>query len=341
MGSKRPPDTTQSSSRDGIVRSGRRASPAQHRTSSQSHETNSPVTVRRTPKVARKGSSELQTSSQQGQANQSRVTPSSPLDGRGDKSATPHPSKRKLTELEKGTIGSPSPKDASIHTAKRRRMTAVLVTKEVPSTPESHSRSTAHRMAVTHSGHTDPIDNGDPIAASQTLTEPERYRRKKHCEVQETQMIDLVVPEPVDESESDFDEVNESEPSVTPRPSRQRAVEDTQDEPDSPENDEGAELDQWIDQHVEAGYSEDEVIYALKRTSMDARLAEFVLEHLERGEGLPQNIQGIWTEAEDEMLQGRNKPALRELERRHGLEAFNARLRFMETYENAEVTGVD
>ena len=181
----------------------------------------------------------------------------------------------------------------------------------------------------------------DQVPASQTLTEPNVRMHKNQRVVEETQTVDVAVEEPADEWDDVLDEVDESEPSSTPRGSRKPSMEDMREINDSPTYDESAELDQWIERHVEAGYSEDRVIFALKRTSMDARLAELVLESLAKEEGLPHDIPGIWSEAEDEVLQGTNQRLLRGLERKHGLEAFDARLRFLKTYEDATVAEAD
>ncbi|KAI9794617.1 MAG: hypothetical protein M1816_004504 [Peltula sp. TS41687] len=295
----------------------------------------SPVTPHTTLKVARNGSTELQRQSHQRQASQRRATPSSPLDTRAEEFATPRPSKRKLTELHTSAISE----DITVNTAERRRMmTGVHVTKEVPATPEMQSRSLA-----------------DQIPGSQTLTEPYMPLRKKQrvVEVEETQRVDVVIPEPADESEDDVDDEvaepgseseSEAEPSSpsTPRPTKVPAVEDTRVRTEDPKQDQSViELDQWIDRHVEAGYSEDRVLFALKRTSMDATLAKVVLESLANGEGLPNDIQGIWSEAEDEVLQRQNRKLLEGLARKHGREAFAARLRFLKSYEDAAVADVD
>ncbi|KAH0545234.1 hypothetical protein FGG08_000688 [Glutinoglossum americanum] len=93
------------------------------------------------------------------------------------------------------------------------------------------------------------------------------------------------------------------------------------------------QLGAWIDAHVAAGASEDDVLLALKCSSMHTGLAELVLNSLAGDEGVPEDVRGIWTEREDEALRGGDGRAIKMLEEKHGKEAFRTRWNFLTTYD--------
>ncbi|KAI9769109.1 MAG: hypothetical protein M1840_004460 [Geoglossum simile] len=96
------------------------------------------------------------------------------------------------------------------------------------------------------------------------------------------------------------------------------------------------QLGAWIDAHVTAGATEDDVLLALKCSSMHTGLAELVLNSLARDEGVPEDVKGIWTEREDEALKGGDGRAIKMLEEKHGKEAFQMRWTFLATYDQID-----
>ncbi|GAB1732101.1 hypothetical protein NU195Hw_g8954t1 [Hortaea werneckii] len=70
-------------------------------------------------------------------------------------------------------------------------------------------------------------------------------------------------------------------------------------------------------------------IAALKSTSMRPDLAELVVLEGKAGRGLPEDIPGVWTEAEDRALEGGDARLLRRVEAKHGWEEVLARLEFL------------
>ncbi|KAH0556798.1 hypothetical protein GP486_005417 [Trichoglossum hirsutum] len=96
------------------------------------------------------------------------------------------------------------------------------------------------------------------------------------------------------------------------------------------------QLGAWIDAHIAAGASEDNVLLALKCSSMHTGLAEFVLKSLAGGRGIPEDTRGIWTEREDEALRGGDGRAIKILEEKHGREAFQMRWNFLTSYDQLE-----
>ncbi|KAI9799670.1 MAG: hypothetical protein M1825_004405 [Sarcosagium campestre] len=98
---------------------------------------------------------------------------------------------------------------------------------------------------------------------------------------------------------------------------------------------ESSELDDWIDEMVEKGYAEEEVLHALHCTSMDKRHAELVLTSLAAGTGVPKDIRGVWTPEDDEWLGGGDARLVMTVAQKHGKDALEARLSFLEDYHSA------
>jgi hypothetical protein len=71
---------------------------------------------------------------------------------------------------------------------------------------------------------------------------------------------------------------------------------------------------------------------ALLCTTIDLDLADKVLPFLKRGEGIPSNMRGVWTEEDDDCLQGCEGRAIEELEKKHGKDGVMARLEYLEEY---------
>ncbi|KAI7285566.1 hypothetical protein KC345_g1622 [Hortaea werneckii] len=80
-------------------------------------------------------------------------------------------------------------------------------------------------------------------------------------------------------------------------------------------------------------------IAALKCTSMRPDLAELVVLESKAGRGLPEDIPGVWTEAEDRALEGGDARLLRRVEARHGWEEVMARLEFLGEWRAVGVGG--
>lgn len=98
-------------------------------------------------------------------------------------------------------------------------------------------------------------------------------------------------------------------------------------------------LDNWIENRVNAGHPLDTVEFALQCTSMDHELADEVLAYLKSKGTLPDDMPGVWTEVDDEDLEGPDGRRLKRLEAKHGSEALNMRWRFIEARRCAEAEG--
>ncbi|KAG9829350.1 hypothetical protein KCU98_g13949, partial [Aureobasidium melanogenum] len=87
----------------------------------------------------------------------------------------------------------------------------------------------------------------------------------------------------------------------------------------------------WIDTQTAAGYPEEDVIAALRQTSFNPKLASMVLKA-----GGEVDIAGVWTEAEDRIVEGRDAKAIRRLEVKHGRDSVTKRLQFLDDWRKDE-----
>ncbi|KAH0364986.1 hypothetical protein KCU65_g6392, partial [Aureobasidium melanogenum] len=88
----------------------------------------------------------------------------------------------------------------------------------------------------------------------------------------------------------------------------------------------------WIDAQTAAGHAEKDVIAALRQTSFNPKLASIVLEA--RGQAV--DVAGVWTAEEDKIVEGRDAPAIRRLEIKHGKGSVDKRWRFLDDWRRDE-----
>jgi hypothetical protein len=157
----------------------------------------------------------------------------------------------------------------------------------------------------------------------ESSTRPSRPRDTQAVLQGPTQILDFELAEP----EGGWDEVlpGHTLPQLAPISASQPPSQNTVDTE--------KQLGAWIDAHVAAGASEDDVLLALKCSSMHTGLAELVLSSLARDEGVPEDMRGIWTEREDEALKGGDGRAIKMLEEKHGKDAFQTRWNFLTAYD--------
>lgn len=80
------------------------------------------------------------------------------------------------------------------------------------------------------------------------------------------------------------------------------------------------DIDKWIDDCVRTGKAQNDkqVIEALRCTTMDPDLAQQVLRHLVAGQGIPDDIPGVWTVEDDRHLEGGNARHVERVLEKHG-----------------------
>ncbi|PYI11349.1 hypothetical protein BO78DRAFT_358926 [Aspergillus sclerotiicarbonarius CBS 121057] len=100
---------------------------------------------------------------------------------------------------------------------------------------------------------------------------------------------------------------------------------------DEPEGDVSEDIDTWIDDRLRTGKasSEEQILEALRCTSMDPHLADEVLAFLVDGKPLPDNMPGVWTPEDDKCVEGNETRGIQRVMEKHGSEAFNSRWEYL------------
>jgi hypothetical protein len=81
---------------------------------------------------------------------------------------------------------------------------------------------------------------------------------------------------------------------------------------------EEAEIFEFLDRHVALGYPEEIVRTALLATTMETGDAALVMEALMKGDGIPNNIQGVWTAGDDGAVQVADHAEYERVVAKHG-----------------------
>ena len=97
-------------------------------------------------------------------------------------------------------------------------------------------------------------------------------------------------------------------------------------------------LDEWIKTHLQNGASYKTVEKAIFSTCMDPELADKVLEQMSlRGkDSVPGNMEGVWTEGDDDCLQSQDPKMFGLVMTKHGEQSLNERWRFLRNLANEE-----
>ncbi|KAL8641818.1 MAG: hypothetical protein Q9228_001414 [Teloschistes exilis] len=94
-----------------------------------------------------------------------------------------------------------------------------------------------------------------------------------------------------------------------------------------------AEVDECLAQNVALGYKEDEILSALKCTSMDPELTRRALESMAKNGGaVGVGMKGYWTEEDDRDLECGDARRVRRVEAKHGTEGVERRWEWLREY---------
>ena len=163
----------------------------------------------------------------------------------------------------------------------------------------------------------------------------------------DTQIIDFEVPEPIggfvdDASEndiSDHDNDNSLGPERINKTSSQgnthiniTPISHSAQKPHSPLSLSASELDDQINNFIDAGYAEPDIIAAMKCTSLDLHLTARLLPLLEAYKHIPGDMRGVWTAEDDAALEGGNGRSIKLVAEKHGWAACDVRLRFLDEW---------
>lgn len=78
------------------------------------------------------------------------------------------------------------------------------------------------------------------------------------------------------------------------------------------------DLDTWLSLRIGEGQDPSLLLTAAEATNMHKKLADAVYASLERGEGVPRDVRGVWTKEDDEVLMGTDARGIARVERKHG-----------------------
>ena len=96
------------------------------------------------------------------------------------------------------------------------------------------------------------------------------------------------------------------------------------------------DIEEYIDRWVARGHTEENVVEALKCTSMRPDLAYIVMVQLKLRKPVPNDVPGVWTAKDDRDLEGTNGTAMKRLITKHGGAEFDARMKFLEEWRQTE-----
>jgi len=94
------------------------------------------------------------------------------------------------------------------------------------------------------------------------------------------------------------------------------------------------EIDIYVKDHLQLGYTHKHIIDALRCTTLDFRLASIAVAALAETGVLPRKVRGIWTAEDDEVLLSSDAKGVQRLETFHGVGSFNARMDALAVWSN-------
>ena len=162
-----------------------------------------------------------------------------------------------------------------------------------------------------------------------------------------TQIIDFEVPEPaggfVDDigeiDNNDYDSDNSIEPEKINNPASQDnthttgiQVSHTAKKYQSPLSLSASELDNQINNFINAGFAESDIVTAMKCTSLDLELTTRILPLLKTHKRTPGDMRGVWTAEDDAMLEGGDGRGIKRVAEKHGWAACDVRLKFLDEW---------
>ncbi|RDL36993.1 uncharacterized protein BP5553_04426 [Venustampulla echinocandica] len=99
-----------------------------------------------------------------------------------------------------------------------------------------------------------------------------------------------------------------------------------------------AELQEFMDHHVALGYQKSIVNEAMIATTIETGNAAVVMEELTKGNGIPENIEGVWTARDDKELDAdEGSEEFRKLLAKHTWERIISRREFLQTMREESV----
>lgn len=270
---------------------------------------------------------------------------------------SPHHPLPASSSTGKRVHGPGRPNEEASHNKRQRIEKGEGMKLEIPSTPEDvinnqQAKRPSHQPSPLKNKHTEPESASEDSMTEEIVPidlKRQRPTARKQPRLLEPETQDFhYPPAPEEDVYAESDEETSLFVKQEPPPTQARAAQPKQSEAvtngsagsfsnnyesstqSQTESQEQAGLRAFINKHVEDGYAQDIVIDALEATTMTIKGALKVMDSLADGDGIPENIPGVWTAYDDDALVGGKGTAeYAHIVRKHGIARIAARKRHL------------
>jgi len=249
------------------------------------------------------------------------------------------PAAKKRTMPDRGGRGGSS------HSKRQRIDKGKGKEREIPSTPEDLINNNIQVAPYKPS----PLKFGSPILDEQEDSEdlfmqpfkrPDLSFLEQRHPTLEPEAQDFHFPLQDDDEVGLHDSISSSPPRhkiqyLNGNLAAQQSVDDDSSTQSQTESQTEAQLLEYIDRHVALGYEQAVVIEALEATTMSTGDAGIVMESLTKGDGIPENIQGVWTALDDLALMVEGSEDYGRIMVKHGMKKISQRRKYLKDQEEA------
>ncbi|THV50902.1 hypothetical protein BGAL_0131g00070 [Botrytis galanthina] len=214
---------------------------------------------------------------------------------------------------------------------------------EIPSTPEHIFNATQPPRHISPLKY--QINENDNGGSSED--DSDREARERILRIQQKNPRELIRKASakdlrVEPETQDFyyPDINNQAPSVSPTPARRKRTpgplidlsRDSSAESEAEaevETDSQDIVDIELAKYVALGYPENIIYEALMASTYDFDIASPVMNQLQMGHGIPDDLAGVWTQRDDDALERRKGKEYERVREKHGDERIHARIKFL------------
>ncbi|KAF5871550.1 putative transcription factor rap1 protein [Botrytis fragariae] len=210
---------------------------------------------------------------------------------------------------------------------------------EIPSTPEHIFNATQPPRHISPLKY--QINENDNGGSSEDDSDREarerilRIQQKKPRELIRKASAKNLTVEP-ETQDFYYPDIDNQAPPVSPTPVRRKRtpgpiIDLSRDS--SAESEAEADSQDIVDielaKYIALGYSEDIIYDALMASTYDFDIASPVMNQLQMGHGIPDDLAGVWTQRDDDALERRKGKEYERVREKHGDERIHARIKFL------------
>ncbi|KAF7919124.1 uncharacterized protein EAE98_009444 [Botrytis deweyae] len=214
---------------------------------------------------------------------------------------------------------------------------------EIPSTPEHIFNATQPPRHISPLKY--QINENDNGGSSEDDSDREarerilRIQQKKPRELIRKASAKTLTIEP-ETQDFYYPDIDNQSPTVSPTPVRRKRtpgpiIDLSRDSSAESEAEAEAEADSQdiVDiefaKYIDLGYSQDIIYDALMASTYDFDIASPVMNQLQMGHGIPDDLAGVWTKRDDDALERRKGKEYERVREKHGDERIHARVKFL------------